>query len=163
MKTSIRLLLVALLFAACIESESLAADFETPVADGWHTWQVVAAGGGELQIFTSMKSGKPARIRLRGDSLCSENFDVEALNLGLVDVDQSIDWLQQYITPRSELSSAALLAISLHPGDRPVTILEDIVKSQADRKLREEALFWLVQSDSDEAFAVLDRLLSKNN
>ena len=92
MKTAIRLLLIALLFAACIGSESLGADFSGPVDDGWHTWQVAAADGGELQIFASVMSGKPVQLRLR-----------------------------------------------------------------------EEALFWLVQSDSDEAFAVLDRLLSENN
>ena len=163
MKTAIRLLLIALLFAACIGSESLGADFSGPVDDGWHTWQVAAADGGKLQIFASVMSGKPVQLRLRGDSVCFDNFDVEALDLGVVEVDQSIDWLQQYITPESELSSDALLAISLHSGDRPVTILANILKSPVDRKLREEALFWLVQSDSDEAFAVLDRLLSENN
>jgi len=56
--------------------------------------------------------------------------------------------------------SDAIMSISLHSGDRPVTILASIVKFGTDRKLREEALFWLGQSDLDEAFTVLDRLLS---
>ena len=163
MKTALRLFVIVILFAACIGSETLGAAFRGPVDDGWHTWQVAAAGGGKLQIYASIELGKPVRLRVRGDSVCTNNFDVEALDLGLIAVDQSIDWLQPYITTHSEISSDALMAISLHSGDRPVMILANIVKSAADRKLREEALFWLAQSDSDAAFDILDRLLSGNN
>lgn len=160
MKTAIRLILIALLVAACIASESLANDPWGPTDDGWHTWQVAAADGGELQIFVSIERGNPVQLRVRGDSICSGHFEVEATDLGVVDVNQSIGWLQRYIEPRSELGSEALMVVSLHSGDRPVAILADIVKSGSDRKIREEALFWLAQSDSDEAFVVIDRLLT---
>jgi len=160
MKTSVRLLLIALLVAACIASESLAAGDWGPTEDGWHTWQVAAADGGELQIYVSMERGRPVKLRLQGDSICSGHFDVEATDLGFVEVDQSIDWLRRYTEPQSELGSEVLMAISFHSGDRPVTILADVVKSGSNRKLREEALFWLAQSDSDDAFVVIDRLLS---
>ena len=160
MKTALRIVVVVVLIAACISSESLSADFGGPASDGWHTWRVAAADGGELQIYASIKSGKAVEFRLRSDSVCFDNFDIDATDLGLVDVDESINWLQRYIEPGSKLSSEAIMAISLHSGDRPVTILASIVKSGTDRTIREEALFWLGQSDSDEAFAVLDRLLS---
>jgi len=163
MRIATRLLLIALFVAACIASETLAAGSWGPTDDGWHTWHVAAADGGELQIYVSMDLGKPVKLRLRGDSVCSGHFEVEATDLGLIEVDQSIDWLRRYTKPRSKLGSEALMAISLHSGDRPVAILADIIKSETDRKIREEALFWLVQSDSYEAFAVLDRLLSENN
>lgn len=160
MKTSVRLLLIALFVAACIASESLAAGDWGPTEDGWHTWQVAAADGGELQIFVAMEMGRPVKLRLRGDSICSGHFEVEATDLGVVEVDRSIDWLRRYTEPESELGSEVLMAISLHSGDRPVTILADVIKSGSNRKMREEALFWLAQSDSDEAFVVIDRLLS---
>jgi len=160
MKTALRIVVVVVLIAACISSESLSADFGGPASDGWHTWRVAAADGGELQIYASIKSGKAVEFRLRSDSVCFDNFDIDATDLGLVEVDGSIDWLERYIEPRSELSSDAIMSISLHSGDRPVTILASIVKFGTDRKLREEALFWLGQSDLDEAFTVLDRLLS---
>ncbi len=163
MKAALRLLVIAMLVVACIGSESLGADFRGPVDDGWHTWQVAAAGGGKLQIYASIEHGKPVRLRVRGDSVCTDNFDVEALDLGFIDVGESIDWLQAYIEPRSILSSDAIMAISLHAGDRSVTVLTNILTQGKDRENREEALFWLAQSESDTAFDVLDRLLSGNN
>jgi len=160
MKTTLRMIVIVILIAACISSESLSADFGGPAGDGWHTWRVAAADVNELQIYVSIELGEPVRLRVRGNSVCSDAPDVEATDLGLVEVDQSIGWLKKYITPRSELSSDALMAIALHPGDHPVTVLASIVKFGTDRKIREEALFWLGQSDSDGAFAVLDHLLS---
>ena len=50
MKTSIRLLLIALFFAAVIGSETLGANFRVPAEDGWYTWQVEAADGSELAV-----------------------------------------------------------------------------------------------------------------
>jgi len=162
MKTVLRIVVVVVLIAACIGSESLGAVFDGPVDDGWHTWQVRAADGGELQIYVSIESGEPVQFRLRSNSICSGNFDVDATDLGFIDVDESIDWLQTYIEPRSRLGSDIIMAISLHSGARPVVILATIVKTQTDREIREEALFWLGQSDSDAAFDVFDRLLSGN-
>ena len=152
--------MVVMLIAACISSESLSADFGGPVDDGWHTWRVRAADGGELQIYVSMESGKPVQLRLRGDSIGSADIDVHAPALGLIEVDGSIDGLQRYIGPRSGLSSDAIMAISLHAGTRPVEILASVIKTETDREIREEALFWLGQSDSDAVFDVFDRLLS---
>jgi len=163
MKAFIRLVVVAALFAACIGSETSRADFEGPVGDGWHSWRTAAVDGSDLEVFASIKSGKPTEIRVRSKSVCWDNFAVHAQELGRVDTDQSISWLQRYIVPGSDLSSDVLMAISLHAGERPVTILANILTSASDHKLREEALFWLAQSDSDAAFDILDRLLSENN
>ncbi|MBW2714179.1 MAG: hypothetical protein JRC77_10570 [Deltaproteobacteria bacterium] len=61
--------MVVLLIAACIGSESLGAGFDGPVDDGWHTWRVPAADGGELQIYASIESGDPVQFRLRSNSI----------------------------------------------------------------------------------------------
>lgn len=160
MKGALQVVLVAIMVATCSGNESLGAEFAGPAGDGWHTWQVAAADGDELRIYALIKAGEPVEFRVRGKYACFDGFDVDAVDLGIVNVDQSIDWLQRHIAPGTELSSDAIMAISLHRGARPVAILSDIVKTGTDRELREEALFWLAQSDSDEAFAVLDRLLS---
>ena len=52
-------------------------------------------------------------------------------------------------------------AISAHPGGEGTRILRDVVQSDSNRKNREEAIFWLAQSDDDEAFAFLDALLTR--
>jgi hypothetical protein len=51
MKTALRIVVVVILIAACISSESLSADFGGPAGDGWHIWRVASADGGELQIW----------------------------------------------------------------------------------------------------------------
>jgi len=159
MKIALRLIVIAVLFAACIGSESLSAAFEVPANEGWHSWQIEDAASEDLKFYVLVRSGKPARFHVR-NSRCDQRALPDATDLGFVTADESIAWLQRYIQPRSELSSGAIMLISLHPGNRPVEILASVLTSKADRKIREEALFWLAQSDSEEAFDVLDRLLS---
>ncbi len=161
MKTAIRLIIAAVLFAACISNESLSAEFPGPLDNGWHTWQTTAADGSELQVYVSMRSDKPGEFRVRSNSVCWDDFNIDANDLGPIDTAQSIGWLRRYILPHSDLSSDALMAISQHAGELPIAILGDIVKTGTDRELRGEALFWLAQSDNDDAFPLLDRLLSE--
>ncbi len=127
MKTSIRLVLIALLVAAVIGSETLGANFEVPDEDGWYTWRVEATDGSELELFALMESGAPVKLRARGNSICFSGFNVQATDLGYVAVDKSISWLHNHIYPVSDLSSEAILLISLHGGELPVDILEQLL------------------------------------
>jgi hypothetical protein len=131
MKTAIRLIIIAILFAACIRSESLAANFSVPSVDGWYTWQVEAADGGELQVYTKVESGEPVRFRVRSNSVCFANLEVEAHDLGAVKADQSVSWLQRYILPVTDISSEVILVISLHAGDLPVEILNRLLSGNS--------------------------------
>lgn len=127
MKTSIRLLLVVLFVAAVIGSETLGANFRVPAENGWYTWQVEATDGSELHLFALMDSGAPVKLRARGNAVCFSGFDVQATDLGHVDADQSINWLHSQIYPVSDLSTEAILLISLHAGELPVDILEQLL------------------------------------
>ncbi len=127
MKTSIRLLLVALFFAAVIGSETLGANFRVPAEDGWYTWQVEATDGSELQLFALMEAGEPVKLRARGNSICFYGFNAEATDLGQVDAEQSINWLHGHIYPVTDLSTEAIMLISLHAGELPVDILEQLL------------------------------------
>lgn len=120
--------MIAAFAAAIIASESHGADFSVPLEDGWYTWQVEAVDGSELQVYALMESGHPVRFRARGDSIC---FSVSGLqdaeDLGYVAADQSINWLQGHIYPVTDLSSEAILMISLHAGELPVEILDRLL------------------------------------
>jgi hypothetical protein len=131
MKTAIRLVLIGLFIAAVITSESHGANFNVPANDGWYTWQVDAADGGELQVYALIESGSPSKFRVRGDSVCYRNFkfNVEATDLGRVEADESIAWLQGFIRPAGDLSSDAIIAISLHAGDLPFEIIDRILST----------------------------------
>ena len=131
MKTAIRLVLIALFTAAVITSESHGANFNVPADDGWYTWQVDASDGGELQVYALIESGRPSKFRVRGGSVCYSNFkfNAEATDLGMVEVDESVGWLQGFILPAGDLSSDALIAISLHAGDLPFEIIDQILSA----------------------------------
>ncbi|MEJ2127487.1 MAG: hypothetical protein P8X81_01435 [Woeseiaceae bacterium] len=128
MKTAVHLVLIAALVVAIVASESHGANFSVPAEDGWYTWQVEAADGSELQVYALMESGQPVKFRARGDSICFSGFNVrDARDLGYVTADQSINWLQGFIYPVSDLSSEAILLISLHAGELPVEILDRLL------------------------------------
>ncbi len=158
------LVLIVLLLAAGASSQARAAEPINLTDDGWYTWHVASTGEyDDEQFYVLVKSGKPTEIEIVGH-WCnrwkrSDKKYPEASDLGLLDTNTSIDWLQQHTGERSDLSSDALAAISMHEGSRAVQILIDIVESDAHMDVREEAVFWMAQSDSEAAFDYLDRLL----
>ncbi len=161
------LVLIAVLLAAGASSQARAAEPINLSDDGWYTWRVAATGEyDEEQFYVLIKSGKPKEIEIVGHwcnrwNGSDKKYPV-ATDLGMLDTNSSIDWLQQYTGERTDLSSEALAAISRHEGTRAVQVLIDIVESKAHMDVREEAVFWMAQSDSEEAFNYLDRLLMIN-
>jgi hypothetical protein len=115
----------------------------------------------EMQIYVLTSGGEPKKIRALS-SQCRVTSKSEIADLGFFETDDSVKWLQQRIDPHSEASSDAMAAISTHDGDRPISILMDVVRDNSSIENRKEALFWLAMSDSDTAYEFLDRLLSKN-
>jgi hypothetical protein len=158
------LLLLVMLLAAGASGQARAAEPINLADDGWYTWRVASAGEyDEEQFYVHLKSGKPKAIEIVGHwcnrwKRSDKNYP-DATDLGLLDTDTSIDWLQPLTGERSDLSSDALAAISMHKGRRAVQILIDVVESDAHMDVREEAVFWMAQSDAEEAFDYLDRLL----
>lgn len=158
------LMLVVLLLAAGAGSEIRAAETLRLDDDGWYTWRVASVSEFyEEQFYVLVKSGEPREIKIIGQWCNSWNRSdrryPEAVDLGLLDADRSIDWFEQYIGSRSDLSSDALAAISMHEGSRALQVLIDVVESDAHMDIREEAVFWMAQSESDAAFDYIDRLL----
>ena len=156
------LIAFALMIAAGLGNETIASGLISLAEDDWHIWRVPSVEiPGEERIYVLMRSGEPTAIEVPGRWCNNAPHDGEVRDVGLVSADESIDWLQQYIGSRSDLSSDALAAISRHAGDRSLNVLIGIVESDADHELREEAVFWMVLSESDEAFRYIDRLLTK--
>jgi len=168
-----RILLVVLLVAA-VSFPTKAEEALGLGEDGWYSWSVASVDEFEEELFyVKMQSGKASKIKIIGRWCnCSgrngwngwrgnrgKREFPDAVDLGFVDTDQSIDFFEKYIGKRTDLSSDALAAISQHEGARAVQIMIDIVESDAHMDVREEAVFWMAQSGSQEAFAYLDRLL----
>ena len=160
------LLLIIALVAASIFSEARAAEAISFGDDGWYTWQVATTGEfAEEKFYVRVKSGEPKEIEIIGHWCRGWKRSVtrypDATDLGLVDTDVSLNWFEQYIGDRSDLGSDALAAISMHDSGRAVQIMIDVVESDAHMDVREEAVFWMAQSESEAAFAYLDKLLMK--
>ena len=127
MRNVIGLLFVALFIAAAFTGETHGANFSVPTDDGWYTWQAEAVDGTELELFALMDAGSPIRFMARGNSVCFTGLPADAVDLGPIPAEASITWLQSHIYPVSDLSNEAILLISLHAGDLPVDILEQLL------------------------------------
>lgn len=109
-------------------------------ADGWYKWHVdspVTMGSlccgnlsGELTIYVQSENGSPVRIR-GSNANCGKAPTEEATDFG---------------------------TLSLNESD--ALLLEIVQTRKIDMDVREEALFWLVHTGSDETFAYVDQLLS---
>ena len=147
---------------------------------GWHAGQPLARracdldgrGGGysisgdcefdpaDLRVYVRMQDGRPERVRaLNAD--CPVTTATEITDLGVVDADASVRWLAGRLTSAGDGSTEILAAIPMHAGDAPHDTLTGLLEDGGQpTKIREQALFWLVQTESDEAFAYVDRLLT---
>lgn len=146
---------------------------------GWHTGQPATRrpcdldgrGGGysiggdcdldaaDVRVYVRMQDGRPDRVRaLNAD--CPVTTATEVTDLGRVDADPSVRWLAGRLTNDRQADAEFLAAIPMHAGSAPYDTLTGLLEDRSrPMEIREQALFWLVQSESDEAFAYVDRLL----
>ena len=163
------LTLYLLLMGAAVLNSATADEILQPKADGWHTWQVdepdvssemccftwkrgddsrkgcnldghsiafsdsgdCAVAPGTIQIYVRLDDGKPTDIRVLSSN-CPVSTESEVADHGLISVGESLAWFR--------------------------SIIED---QRLDIDIREEALFGLVQSESDAAFDYIDSLLTR--
>lgn len=140
-----------------------AAEFVVPTTDGWHVWQVQGSDDDFdlLSIYVQMKDGAIAKIQAN-TSECPVKKRTPVNDMGVIPNAASVAWLLQQVDADNRVSGSALAAISAHAGNEAFTALTNLLEDRGrGLKMRKQALFWLAQSDSDEAFSYLDRLLSK--
>ena len=119
-------------------------------------------GPGEMQIYALVDDGSVVQIRTMSPS-CPVKTRIPVFDLGAIDGQQSINWLEREIAPKSRMSSHALAAISVHERNVAIDTLVKVIENRgASNDNRKQALFWLANTDSNEAFAYLDRVLSQH-
>ncbi len=164
-----KLIMCGVLLGVVAWGRSAAGEILPADSDGWHTWQVDEPGvssemccftwkrgdktrkgcnldahsiafsdsgdcavtPGTIQVYVRLDDGEPKDIRVLSSN-CPVSTESEVADHGLVTVGENIRWFR--------------------------SIIED--KHVSD-DVREEALFGLVQTESDAAFDYLDRLLSE--
>jgi len=128
--------------------------------DGVGTTGDIVDGAGELRIYVRTEDGKIRDIKPLSAG-CPVASESEILDIDPVSGSESVEWLSSQVRSGGRLADNAILAISLHAEggiDRLISFVED---RSIDKDLRETTLFWLANSDSDQAFAYLDRLLMR--
>jgi len=117
-----------------------------------------------INIYVRITDGKTTRIRAL-DSNCPVSTKNPINSIGAVDASSSAAWLLQQVDladGERRISEDAMAAISKHRADIALLTLTGILEDRDRRqKIREQALFWLAQIESDAAFEYLDALLSR--
>lgn len=112
-----------------------------------------------VQIFAEVRNGKVREIRALSGN-CPVRADTPIHTLENVSTAESIAWLESQLHERESVMEEAVMALSLHADSEALTSLSGLVENQGLAfEIREQALFWLAQSGTEEAFAYLDRLL----
>ena len=118
--------------------------------------------GDQLSVYVRVDAGRVTRIRALTAN-CPLTTRTAVNDMGEVDNNASVAWLLRQVDADSRVAVDALAAISAHAGDDAFVALTSLLEDRDRRqKTREQALFWLAQSESDRAFDYLDALLSSN-
>jgi hypothetical protein len=113
-----------------------------------------------MMIHVEVRNGKVREIRPLS-SACPVRSSTEIHTIESVTVQESIAWLTREADANRTVVDEAVMALSFHSREAALSALFALLENRAmSMEIREQALFWLVQSDYDEAYAYLDRLLN---
>lgn len=112
----------------------------------------------EMQIYAVIDSGETRRIRALSPQ-CAVTSRRDITDFGVVEVDESLAWLEDNITPTSSVTSDALAAIAVHEGAAALRFLVDMANAGRTMELRKEAIFWMSQARISESAGELERLM----
>lgn len=111
-----------------------------------------------IQVYALVQDGDVSKIRALS-SQCPVTTKTDVADMGFVESDDSIRWLENFVAPRTKMSTHALAAISVHGGANSLNMLVDVAQHDTSLENRKDAVFWLVQTESEQAFAYIERLL----
>lgn len=112
-----------------------------------------------MQVFVEIRGGKTREIRALSGN-CPVRADSPIRTIDAVSTAESITWLESQLQEKEPVMEEAVMALSFHPDSEALASLSAVLENRdLPFKTREQALFWLAQSGTDEAFAYLDRLL----
>lgn len=115
----------------------------------------------KLRVFVLVDNGKVAELRALS-AACPVVASTPVHTLPDKDAQTSIDWLERYVRAGSGLADDAVTAIAMHDDAPALQALTAMIEDPArDRHIREQALFWLAQSNDENAFRYIDGILSQ--
>jgi HEAT repeat protein len=116
---------------------------------------------GEMQLYALIESGQTERIRVLSPQ-CRVTSRRDVIDLGLVEVDESLAWLKDHVATREAFSSDALAAVAVHKGSAALSFLIDMADAGPTTELRKSAIFWMSQARITESAGELERLMFRD-
>ena len=134
--------------------------------DGRHSRSITLGDcdieGNQTNIYVRMQDSKVTKIRALTAN-CPVTTKSPVNDIGNMSIADSVAWLNDQVHADGRVSEDAIAAISAHAGDAAFVALTGLLEDRKrGRKTREQALFWLAQTNSDQAFEYLDALISGN-
>lgn len=112
-----------------------------------------------MQIFVDIRDGRAQDIRAYSSN-CPVKAAASVVTIEAISASDSIAWLLEEAAGNFEVMDDAVMALSFHTKSQALPALFGLLKNtDLPHEVREQAVFWLVQTNYDEAFAYIDRLL----
>jgi hypothetical protein len=111
-----------------------------------------------MQVYVLLDGGTVQKLRTVS-AQCPIRARTEITDLGIADVDESVDWLGNLISPRSNLSTQALAAISVHEGEKSSNVLIEVSRHDAEIDNRKDSVFWMSQVRANDTASELKQLM----
>ena len=112
----------------------------------------------QMQVYVLLDGSTVQKIRTVS-ARCPVKTRAEIADLGIIDADDSVDWLENLISPRSNLSAPALAAISVHEGEKSSGVLIEVARHDAEIDNRKDSVFWMSQVRADDTAGELKQLM----
>jgi HEAT repeat protein len=108
------------------------------------------------QIYALIEAGTVNRIRAFSSS-CPVVADSEIIDLGRIQTNDSVDWLEPLVG--GDVTSDAIAAIAVHEGASARNVLLNAAKAGNDQEIREDAIFWMAQVRVNETEDAIKRYI----
>jgi hypothetical protein len=116
---------------------------------------------GEMLIYALIESGQAKRVRVLSPQ-CRVTSRREVVDLGPVEVGESLAWLKSHVPASESVSTDALAAIAVHKGSAALRFLIDMADAGPTTELRKDAIFWMSQARITESAGELERLMFRD-
>ena len=112
----------------------------------------------QMQVYVQMSGGAVRQVQTLGDA-CPIQSDSDVRNLGRIEAEESMRWLERVIEPHSRNSTQALGSIAVHAGMAAQEFLVGVADNGDEIENRKDAVFWLGQVRAKEAESDIVRLM----
>ncbi len=112
----------------------------------------------EIRIYALLREGSLAKLRALSRD-CPVTTAAPVSDLGRIEIDASLDWLERRLEPGTRFDSEIVASIAAHRGQRAAEWLTRLARDDGESSLRRDAIFWMAVARGRELGAEVERLM----